>query len=146
MSTHLVELFAILAATTFTGAAVYVTAVEHPARLSCGTEIAATEWVPSYKRAAVMQASLAILAALFGMIRAMQDGGSLWWWAAAIIVAVVPFTLIVIRPTNDRLLDPRLDRRSAEALRLLRTWGRQHAVRSGAGIAASILFVWAAIR
>ena len=144
MTPQLIELVAVLACTLFTGAAVYITAVEHPARLSCGTEIAAAEWAPSYKRATVMQASLAMVAGLFGMVRGVQDGEWLWVWAAMLILAVVPFTLIVIRPTNNRLLDPRRDRRSDETLQLLKSWGRLHLVRSLLGVAASILFVWAA--
>ena len=144
MTSQLIELVAVLACTLFTGAAVYITAVEHPARLSCDTEIAAAEWVPSYKRATLMQAPLAIVAGLFGMIRGIQGGGQLWVWASLLILAVVPFTLIVIRPTNSRLLDPRRDRRSDETLQLLKTWGRLHAVRSALSIAASILFVWTA--
>jgi Domain of unknown function (DUF1772) len=51
----------------------------------------------------------------------------------------------VIRPTNNRLLDPHRDRASAETLGLLRAWGRLHAVRSVIGVVASILFVWAAV-
>jgi len=146
MTPNVVELVAVLACTLFTGAAVYVTAVEHPARLSCGTEIAATQWAPSYKRATVMQASLAVLAALFGAIRAAQGGGELWMWAAALIFAVVPFTLIVVQPLNNRLLDSQRDRRSAETLALLKSWGHLHAVRSVLGFTASVLFVWAAAR
>lgn len=46
MTLQIIELLAVLACTLFTGAAVYITAVEHPARLSCGTQIAATEWAP----------------------------------------------------------------------------------------------------
>lgn len=144
MTPHLIELVAVLACTLFTGAAVYITAVEHPARLSCGTEIAAAQWAPSYKRATVMQASLAVVAGLFGMIRGVQGGGPLWVWAAMLILTVVPFTLIVIRPTNNRLLEPRRDRRSDETLQLLKSWGRLHSIRSLLGVAASILFVWAA--
>lgn len=144
MTPHLIELVAVLACTLFTGAAVYITAVEHPARLSCGTEIAAAQWAPSYKRATVMQASLAVVAGLFGMIRGVQGGGPLWVWAAMLILTVVPFTLIVIRPTNNRLLEPRRDRRSDETLQLLKSWGRLHSIRSLLSVAASILFVWAA--
>jgi Domain of unknown function (DUF1772) len=146
MTPTVVELVAVLACTLFTGAAVYITAVEHPARLSCGAEIAAAQWAPSYKRATVMQASLAAIAGLFGTMRGAQGGGDLWVWAAALIFAVVPFTLIVVRPLNNRLLDPQRDRRSAETLALLKSWGHLHAVRSMLGIAASILFVWAATR
>jgi hypothetical protein len=39
----------------------YITLVEHPAQMECTTELAATEFRPSYRRAAVMQASLAAL-------------------------------------------------------------------------------------
>lgn len=50
--------------------------------------------------------------------------------------AVVPFTLLVIFPTNRRLLDPSLDSASGEAATLLRRWDRLHAVRSVLGAAA----------
>jgi hypothetical protein len=46
MTLQIIELLAELASTLFTGAAVYITAIEHPARLSCVTQIAATEWAP----------------------------------------------------------------------------------------------------
>ena len=143
--TQLAEIIAVLACTFFTGAAVYITAVEHPARLSCGTETALTEWVPSYKRATVMQAPLAVIAGAFGIVRSLQGGGPLWMWAAVLILAVVPFTLLVIRPTNNRLLDPRRDRQSSETRALLETWGRLHFVRSALSLIASILFLWASI-
>lgn len=146
MTLQWLELITVLACTLFTGAAVYITAVEHPARLSCGTEIAAAEWAPSYKRATVMQVPLAIVAGVFGIVRGTLDGGLLWFWGAVLILSVIPFTLIVIRPTNDRLLDPRRDRASLETRELLHWWGRLHLVRTVLSLAASVLFLWAAIR
>ena len=146
MTPQVIEVVAILACTLFTGAAVYITAVEHPARLSCGVETAVAEWAPSYKRATVMQVPLALIAGLFGILRGTQGGGPLWLWASVLILTVIPFTLLVIRPTNNRLLDPHRDRRSDETHRLLKVWGRLHAVRGGLSIAASVLFVWAATR
>ena len=145
MSPELIEFVAVLACTLFAGAAVYITAVEHPARLSCGTEIAATEWVPSYKRATIMQPSLAVVAGLFGILRGIHGGGHIWLWAATLILVVVPFTLIVVRPTNDQLLDVQRDRRSDETLQLLNAWGRLHTVRTALSVVASLLFIWAAI-
>ncbi len=140
---QLIELIAVLASTLFAGAAVYINVAEHPARLACGTEIALAQWAPSYKRATVMQVSLAVIATLSGMIRGIQGGGAVWFWAALLIFAVIPFTVIAIFPTNHRLLDARLDRRSAEARGLLESWGRLHAVRSVLSLVASILFIWA---
>jgi Domain of unknown function (DUF1772) len=146
MTPQFIEVVAVLACTMFTGAAVYITAVEHPARLSCGVEAALAEWVPSYKRATVMQVALALIAGLFGIARGIQGDGPVWLWAAGLILSVVPFTLLAIRPTNNRLLDPRRDRGSAETLRLLKAWGHLHAVRGTLSLAASALFVWAATR
>ena len=146
MTPQFIEPVAILACTMFTGAAVYISAVEHPARLSCGTEAAAAEWAPSYKRATRMQVPLALVAGLFGIVRGTQGGGLLWLWAATLILGVIPFTLLAIRPTNNRLLDPGRDRRSDETLQLLNAWGHLHAVRGALSMAASTLFVWAATR
>jgi uncharacterized membrane protein len=138
------ELFRILAtlsAGLFTGAAIYINLVEHPARLSCGTDVAVTEFRPSYKRATVMQASLAA----FGTLNAVVFwflGGSLAWLIGSILLgSVIPFTLIVIFPTNKQLLDPNLDKKSDLALRLLTRWGRLHAVRSILSFAAFTIFL-----
>jgi hypothetical protein len=49
------QFLAILAALLFTGAAIYINLAEHPARMECGSELAATVFGPSYRRAAVMQ-------------------------------------------------------------------------------------------
>jgi hypothetical protein len=50
---------ATVCARLFAGAAIYINAVEHPARLSCGTELAVREFAPSYHRATLMQVPLA---------------------------------------------------------------------------------------
>jgi len=65
------EFIAILCTTVFSGAAIYVNLAEHPARMACGTELAATEWAPSYKRAARMQAPLAVI----GLSALLSHGG-----------------------------------------------------------------------
>ncbi len=98
-----------LAAGLFAGAAIYVSAVEHPSRVSCGTELALRKFAPSYKRGAIMQASLALIGCMTGIIGGWQRGDMRSIVAALLLGAVVPFTFIVILPTNKRLLDPTLD-------------------------------------
>ena len=142
--TDLVTLVAILACTLFAGAAVYINVVEHPARLSCGTEIAARQWAPSYRRATVMQASLAVAAGIAGLIRWLQSGHVLWLSGALAILAVVPVTVLVILPTNKKLLEPGRDLASDETRALLIAWGRLHAIRSMLSLIGSALFIWAA--
>ena len=127
----------------FAGAATYINAVEHPARLSCGAELALRQFAPSYHRATVMQASLAVVGCLSGLWSAYLLGDSWIGYGALLLGAVVPFTLIVILPTNKQLLDPSLDRRGVEANGLLARWGRLHAIRT---FLSSIAFVLLLLR
>ena len=138
----LFELIATLCAGLFAGAAIYITFVEHPARLECGTMLAATEFVPSYRRATFMQASLAALGLIAALAAWARGRGPEVLVAGVLLGLVIPFTLIVILPTNTRLLDRELDRGSPEAAALLARWGRLHAVRSGASGIAFALLVW----
>ena len=83
---------------------------------------------------------------LLSSLAAWLAGASLWWLVAGVLLSsVIPFTLIVILPTNKRLLDPTLDKRSAETERLLARWGRLHAVRGVLSGLALLLFVCLAI-
>lgn len=126
----LFELLASLCAGLFAGAAIYISLVEHPARLECGTELAAREFGPSYRRATLMQASLAAAGMLSAIGAWIQGRGVPVLVGGILLGAVIPFTLLVILPTNKRLLDPALDQGSAEAAALLARWGRLHAVRT----------------
>jgi uncharacterized membrane protein len=132
----LAELIATLCAGLFAGAAIYITLVEHPARLECGTALAATEFGPSYRRATFMQASLAAVGFLAALLAWAQGAGPAVLFGGIVLGLVIPFTLIVILPTNKRLLDPTLDRGSPEAAALLERWGRLHAVRTVASAVA----------
>ena len=72
-----------------------------------------------------------------------MGGGVVWYGAAALIFAVIPFTALVVLPTNNRLLEPGRDLASSETQQLLERWGRLHAVRSALSLVATVLFVWA---
>src|SRR5262249_26643910 len=92
-----------------------------------------------------MQATCAAVG-LLSSIAAWLAGATLCWLIAGVLLgSVIPFTLIIILPTNKRLLSPTLDRRSAEAERLLARWGRLHAVRSVLSGLALLLFLYLAI-
>ena len=110
--------------------------------MSCGRELAVREFGPSYARASVMQAALAILGSLIGLVAAwsLRDGTTAI--AAGLLGLVVPFTLIVIFPTNKQLLAPNLDATSDNAGALLARWNRLHAVRSVLSGIAFVLFLY----
>ena len=135
------ELIATVCAGLFAGAALYVTFVEHPARLECGPALAATQFGPSYRRATVMQASLAAVGLVAATVAWAQGRGLQVLAGGLLLGLVIPYTLLVILPTNNRLLDPGLDRASPTAQRLLEHWGRLHAVRTVAGTASFLILV-----
>ena len=137
----ILELLATLCTALFAGAAIYVNLVEHPARLECGTAAAVRQWRPSYRRATVMQASLAIVGLLAALGAWIQGRGATVLIAGLLLGAVVPFTLIVVFPTNRQLLAPTLDEASSSAAGLLDRWNRLHAVRSGAALGALLILL-----
>ena len=139
---HALQFIATLSAALFAGAALYINLVEHPARMGLETRIAASQWAPSYKRATWLQAPLALVSFLAGAAAWLMGAGVTWFVAAVLIGAVVPFTLIVIMPTNHKLLAPGRDLNSPETRVLLEDWGKLHAVRTGLSLLATVLFIW----
>lgn len=136
------QLLATYCCAIFAGAAIYINAVEHPARMSCGLRTALAEWAPSYKRATVMQASLAVLGFVFAAGAWLAGAGPRSLVAGIILLSVAPFTLVVIMPTNKRLMALNPDRDLGEAEPLLARWNRLHAVRSALSAVALLVFLW----
>jgi len=135
------QFIAVMSTAIFAGAAIYINVAEHPARMGCDTKTAVTVWAPSYQRAYFMQASLALLGFLSGVAVWYLGGGVLWLVAALFIGAVIPFTFIVIMPTNQKLLAPGRDPGSAETRELLVTWGKLHAVRSVLSFISLVVYI-----
>ena len=137
------EILATLACGIFAGAAIYVNLVEQPARLSCGIAAAIAEWRPSYKRASVVQASLAVVGTVLALVSWWITRDLAWMIGGLLFFAVDQFTLIVIFPTNKKLQSNELDATSAEAERLLVLWNKLHAVRSALSLLAFLIFLLA---
>src|SRR5688572_11940525 len=130
------ELLATLCAGLFAGAAVYINLVEHPARIECGPALAVREFAPSYRRAAVLQASLAVMGFMAATVAWLSARDPRTLAGGILLGSVVPFTLLIVARTNKRIMDPDLDPLSVEAAGLLQRWGRLHAIRSVLGSAA----------
>lgn len=135
------QVIATASAGLFAGAALYVSVVEHPARLSCGTEFALREFAPSYARAAVMQVALALVGLVAGLLTWYFSRDASVLTAALLLASVVPYTLIVMMPTNQLILHPALDATPTQKMRLLVRWGRLHAVRTVASLASFVVFL-----
>ena len=136
-------LLALIAAAIFTGAALYVNVAEQPARLLLDDRALLTEWKPSYKRGAAMQAPLALLGCLLGLIAWWQISHPGFLIGALAMIAPWPWTLIGIKPTNDVLLATEPDRAGPQTRALVLKWGAVHGVRTALGALATVAFLWA---
>ena len=140
--TTLAELLATLSSGLFAGASVYINLVEHPARMEAGTNLALTEFAPSYHRATVTQVSLASVGFLSALVAWRLRLDSRWLIGGGLLVSVIPFTAVAILPTNRQLLDPAIANDLELAERLLTRWGRLHAVRSVLSLASLLTFLF----
>jgi hypothetical protein len=69
------------------GAAIYISIVEHPARLRLPVGALLTQWKPSYSRGFAMQASLAVLGGVAGALAGWETRDNLWLVGAVVLVA-----------------------------------------------------------
>ena len=138
-------LLALIASAIFAGAAFYVNFAEQPARLTLDDRALLAEWKPAYKRGAAMQAPLAVVGFLFGLLAWWRVSDTAFLVGAILIIAPWPWTLIVIKPVNDALLATDLDKAAAPARALVVKWGAIHAVRTVLGGLATAAFFWACL-
>jgi len=136
---------ALMVAAAFAGAAIYINVAEQPARLQLDDRALLSEWKPAYRRGTAMQAPLAIVGFLLGTLAAWQTGGMLWLAGAIVMALNMPYTFLVVMPTNNRLMATDHGGATPDVRMLVEAWGRLHAVRSAFGVAAALIFLMASL-
>lgn len=139
----LVGLLALVFAALFAGAAFYINFAEQPARLRLEPKQLLMQWAPSYKSGFIMQSTLAVLSGLAGIYAYTQSQDWRWVLGAGLILSNWPYTLLVIMPTNHKLLATKESEIGSGTVVLIRQWGKLHAVRTVLGMSATCIFVWA---
>ena len=137
---------ALIAAAVFAGTAFYVGFAEQPARLQLDDRALLIEWKPAYKRGFAMQAPLAVIGFLLGVVAWRQTGGWLWLIGAVVLIANWPYTLLGMMATNNTLMAIDPAKAGPDSRALIHAWARLHAVRTVLGVAATIIFLWASLR
>src|SRR5262245_26148130 len=136
---------ALIVAALFSGAAVYINVAEQPARLRLDERGLLAQWQPAYKRGSAMQASLAMLGFLLGLVAWWQTGHWLWLVGAGTLAANWPYTLICILPTNRKLMATDPTAGGPESRALIQKWAALHTGRTALGFAATLIFLWASL-
>jgi hypothetical protein len=139
----MIDGLALAGAALFTGAAIYITVAEQPARLKLPARAMLEEWKPSYMRGFAMQASLALASGLLGLLAFAFSGDWRWLAGAAFIVANWPYTLLIMLPVNRQLESTDPEDASVLTQRQIARWGALHRWRSALGVAATACYLWA---
>jgi hypothetical protein len=142
----LIGIAALILAALFAGAAIYVSAVEHPARMALDTPAALRQWAPSYHRGAQMQATVALVGTAAGAAAWWFFRDPLWAAGALFMVASWPWTLLVIMPVNRRLKAMAKDGPDSGTRELLDRWARLHVARTIFGVVATLCYAAALVR
>jgi hypothetical protein len=103
----------------------------------------AIEWKPSYERGAIMQASLAIVSGVLGIIAFLYTYDWRWLVGAALILAPWPYTKFIIMPTNRVLKSTPPEQATDQTRGLIIQWGRLHWGRTALGLLAVVAYLWA---
>ena len=138
-----IGLLALTVAAVFTGAALYVNVAEQPARLLLDDRALLSEWKPAYRRGFAMQAPLALIGSLLGLVAWWQAPHAGFLIGAVAMIAPWPWTLLAIKPVNDQLLATAAEQAGVASRALIVKWGALHAVRTALGAIATVAFLWA---
>ena len=136
---------ALIDAALFAGAAAFVTHAEQPARMKTDDKALLTQFKISYSNGAQMQAPLAVIGGILGLLQWYIYGGFFWLMGAIFIFANVPYTFGIIMPVNKRLLAMSEKETNVEARSLIEQWGFLHLNRTYMGLVATIFFLFASL-
>jgi hypothetical protein len=131
---------ALIVASFYSGAALYVNLVEKPSLLALDDRAALAGWKIALKRGAVIQAPLCAIGFALGLIAwlHLRDIGNAVGSLA--MLANIPWTVAVILPINRTLQAIAPEAASEESRALLLRWYSRHKMRSALGLIALLFF------
>jgi Anthrone oxygenase len=132
---------ALMTASLFTGAAFYISFAEQPARLGLDDRALLAEWKPAYKRGFAMQAPLAIVGFVLGIVAWRLTGGVMFLIGGAFLFANLPWTIFGVMPTNRLLMATEPGAENGQSRALIVKWNRLHTVRTVLGCLAILAFL-----
>jgi hypothetical protein len=136
-------LYAFVAAASFLGAAIYVCAVEQPARLKLSGPAMIREWRLSNRRGTLVLSVFAVVSAILAFIQFKSNGDVRYLIGGVTILASWPYAHFVMMPVNIWLWVLPPGRAVTPVRELMRDWGLLEWGHALIGFAATYAFAWA---
>ncbi len=136
---------ALIAAAVFTGASVYLSVVEHPSRAALDDRAQLLQWRLAYRRGVRMQAPMSAIGFALGMLAWALLGGWAWAIGGVLMIVVWPYSILVMLPLIHALQAADQNAAGPQTRALMTRWARLHLVRTGLGLAATLVFLWASL-
>jgi hypothetical protein len=138
-------LLALITSALFTGAALYISFAEQPARMKLVPPSALMHWKPSYARGLIMQAALVAIAGLLGIIAFFYGWYWKWLLGAFFLLLNIPYTMYIIMPLNHELKAIEPASAPDETRAMIGRWGWLHFLRGILGLLGTLVYLWAAM-
>lgn len=135
------QVLALFCSGAFFGVALGISMVQHPAAMDTGVENAARFFPGMYFKAAPIQVILAVLGSVGGFMQWVLGAGIWWLLGTVLLFFVIPYTLLVIKPVNNKLLDDEQVLTDEQTEGLLKRWGKLHAWRTVFSGLAFLIFL-----
>jgi hypothetical protein len=132
---------ALVTAALFTGAAFYISFAEQPARLALDDRALLAQWKPAYKRGTAMQAPLAIMGFVLGIVAWWLTGRVMFVTGGVFLLANWPWTIFGVMPTNRMLMATEPGAANPDIRALIVKWNRLRTVRTVLGCLAILAFL-----
>ena len=133
---------ALLVAGVFAGAAFYINFAEQPARMGLDDHALLAQWKFAYRRGFAMQATLAFLGFLLGVLAWRSTNNVIFLAGAILIVANWPWTIFVMMRINKELMSTPPEKAGPDTRALIVNWNRLHAVRTILGCLSVLMFLF----
>jgi len=127
------------------GGSAYISIVEVPGRNEMDTEAAVKCWRSFFPRAMKYFKTQGLIMMVLTPVNFLLTRNNFWLPVTAFLVVLTPYTVKVIGPVNNQLLDESLDIQSDEARTLIAQWGERHLMRTFFLIAALFLAIFACV-
>jgi hypothetical protein len=131
-----------VSASLFASNSLYVSLVEHPARMALPTKYAHAQYRAGFIKVAVIQSTLSLIGSGSALVANYHAPDNKMLVIAALLATAIPYTYIFMMETNSYLLDPKCDAESLKTRDRLDYWGATHSVRTVIGLAAMALALY----